>query len=249
MAFSVAVWERHQGDADRQVRGPCIDTGALRAPRTVPAASGLYPARIGTDPHLPMLRCRSEAMLLYYRSDVFEAAGLAVPASWEELVALAVYWNSRNVTSSTSTNTNSTNSSAPAPRHGLCLNDAPSCALPFYLSALVASATQRWGPATGWALALDEADPDAAVQLANSSAMHAAMPTLRALLAASPPGLACQEPLSLFASGQCLMTLAGGRQFKALQGAGVPVRGAVGIELLPGAGGVGWDGVGWGGVG
>ncbi|KXZ43981.1 hypothetical protein GPECTOR_76g803 [Gonium pectorale] len=175
------------------------------------------------------------------------ALNISVPATWGELVATATAWNAGSFGSGAPASAPAppallgydagANSSAPPmPLYGLCLNDASYCTTSPVLSAILASITQRYGPRTGWALALDAEDPDAATRLVNGTAMAAALELYRALAAQSPSKLACQATLPMFAQGQCLMTLNWGRQFKALAlQQNAPARGSVGIALTPGS--------------
>ncbi|GFR40647.1 hypothetical protein Agub_g1232 [Astrephomene gubernaculifera] len=206
----------------------------------------------------------SDVLLLYYRRDTLDAFNMSVPVTWAQLADLAAAWNARVRTvpptaaapaSSSSvtfpapasqltaappaappSNSTASGLAAPLPRYGLCLNDAAVCTSSTLLSAILASITQQWGPQTGWAVDLQQLNPDVAVrELVNGTAMYLALQTYSSLAAQSPSGLECQQTLSMFAQGDCLMTINWGRQFKALQAADVPVRGLVGITLTPGS--------------
>ncbi|GLI69572.1 hypothetical protein VaNZ11_014230, partial [Volvox africanus] len=196
----------------------------------------------------------SDALLLYYRRDTLAALGRDVPFSWDELLQLAEDWNTSAAAAAAkaaaAAPAATTTTVPPAPQHALCLSTALDCSTTVWvLSAVLASITQRWGPRTGWALALDESDPMRAVQLLNGSAMEQGLAKLRALVAAGPQGLSCGEPLVRFARGECLITLDLGRGFRVLQqlaagnassdaDIGIEssrVRGVVGVALPPGS--------------
>ncbi|KAG2494772.1 hypothetical protein HYH03_007016 [Edaphochlamys debaryana] len=193
-----------------------------------------WAALANADGHTWGVPLDSDSLLMFYRRDAFAANNLTVPASWDELADLASSWNASRAVSPPVTSTASP--SAPLPRYGLCLNDAPVCMAAVYLSAILASYTQLQGPTSGWAVDPVNADPLEGMQLVNGSAMSDALTMYGRLLSLSPRGLFCQQITAMFAAGQCLVTIAwSGRQFKTLQAASVPVRGLVGMAMLPGS--------------
>ncbi|EFJ41253.1 hypothetical protein VOLCADRAFT_119755 [Volvox carteri f. nagariensis] len=173
-----------------------------------------------------------DALLMYYRRDTLAALGRDVPTSWEGLLQLAADWNAS--TAAAAAVAGAAAEALPAPQYALC----------------------RWGPRTGWAVALDSSESyseAAAVQLLNGSAMELALANLKAMAAAGAQELACGQPLLRFAAGECVVTLDLGRSFRVLQqqqplqgngsseggggggSQGSLVRGVVGVAPPPGS--------------
>ncbi len=167
--------------------------------------------------------------LLAYRTDLFVPAGLQLPRTWDEVVALAAHFNGTDLNGDGE------------PDYGICMwqpRDCPSIGVT--LGSVLASIVQTRGIRAGlyW-------EPETMASVVHTAAWESAMAIVRNLSVYAPApggrraaGLSCQY-LDEFRRGRCALALATPEQFKrdSIPG-GVPesyVRGKIGTSMLPGS--------------
>ncbi|GLI62352.1 hypothetical protein VaNZ11_004969 [Volvox africanus] len=156
---------------------------------------------------------------LLYRRDIFAAKGIAVPHTWEDVLAVADYYGMGRL-------------GAGQPDLGFCFQSNVDCrqshtAVGFILASMV----QSKGPSEGsWF------DPDDLQQLFLSVAMREALRIFVRLQAHSVDNrTACQEVYSMMASGRCLMYWGPSFAFKRGSAPSGPLRGRQGVAQVPGS--------------
>ncbi|KAG2446063.1 hypothetical protein HXX76_000665 [Chlamydomonas incerta] len=168
--------------------------------------------------------------VMYYRRDVFEAAGLPPPRTWAEVQAAAARFNGTDL-----------DGDGLANDFGVCIWQAADCerfSLP--LTMLLASLVQARGRNSGLQM-----DPETGRMAHNTVAWETALQLLRNLSAFAPPPSAFQTSTSRdcliltgFGEGKCAMTFTMAGVFKAFSSVAntaSKVRGRMGMAPLPGS--------------
>ncbi|KAG2497707.1 hypothetical protein HYH03_004444 [Edaphochlamys debaryana] len=169
-------------------------------------------------------------LLLFLRADVFSAAGLLPPASWQELLQMAERLNG----TSTPAVAGAAGRSDQGPLFGFCL--PPPRLLGSLALAVLAPMVQTNGTREGMYL-----DPSSLRPAAATLAMSYALSYLRRLATLSPSSASSSTsapPYSeAFAQGRCAMTVGSAAQFRRNSHTDLPsaVRGQVLASLLPGS--------------
>ncbi|KAG2497706.1 hypothetical protein HYH03_004443 [Edaphochlamys debaryana] len=174
-------------------------------------------------------------LLLFLRADVFSAAGLPPPASWQELLQMAERLNG---TSMPALGAGAAGAPDQGPLFGFCL--PPPRLLGSLALAVLAPMVQTNGTGEGMYL-----DPSSLRPAAATLAMSYALSYLRRLAALSPPSTSSATSTSPpysedFAQGRCAMTVGSAAQFRRNSHTDHPagpsaVRGQVLASLLPGS--------------
>ncbi|GFR43827.1 hypothetical protein Agub_g4947, partial [Astrephomene gubernaculifera] len=161
---------------------------------------------------------------LFYHAPTFARDGLEVPVTWDQVLALAEAYNGKDINGDG------------VPDYGICLTP-PNCFVDGTILLWVfASYVQTHGSSQGSLL-----DPLTGAQLANSSAMAAALEVMRRMRKAGPLTGDCsvfEDPL--FLEGRCLLSLTSPITFKTAYAPDAPavyasMRGAMGIAAFPGS--------------
>ncbi|KAG1657236.1 hypothetical protein FOA52_000439 [Chlamydomonas sp. UWO 241] len=162
------------------------------------------------------------SILLYYRTDVFSAAGLAgAPTTWDDVLLAAKSLNGSDF-----------NRDGIAD-HALCVQ-LDECAdgawSPVIMaSVILASMTQAAGPKTGFLF-----DPQTMKSFVGSAAMEAALQLLQELLRYSSASSGCAMISPLFVGGSCAITISIDSLFKQVQRES-SFSSVVGVAKLPGS--------------
>ncbi|GFR43826.1 hypothetical protein Agub_g4946 [Astrephomene gubernaculifera] len=166
----------------------------------------------------------SAPTFLFYHAPTFARDGLEVPVTWDQVLALAEAYNGKDIDGDGQ------------PDFGICMTPA-NCHMDGALLLWVfASYVQTHGSSQGSLL-----DPLTGAQLADSSAMAAALEVMRRMRKAGPLTGNCsvfEDPL--FLEGRCLLSLTSPITFKAAYAPDAPavyasMRGAMGIAAFPGS--------------
>ncbi|KAG2488551.1 hypothetical protein HYH03_012870 [Edaphochlamys debaryana] len=189
----------------------------------------LYNARVMGVPVNGMMQ------LLYYRTDVFEAAGLQPPRTWEEAMAAAARLNGTDL-----------DGDGRANDWGVCMWQVPHCdSLAAPLVAVLASMVQARGRSSGIYF-----NPETMQGVFDTVAWEAALAIMANLSAyAAPPDAPPEgDPaahdcfyLPMFGQGRCAMALSLAGQFKRDSlppgpgGGQSRVRGRIGASPVPGS--------------
>jgi len=156
-------------------------------------------------------------LLLYTRDDILQANNLTAPATWRELVDVATRLHGAGNMS------------------GICISWCPSARWPGYLyKAMMAAYVQSRGPSRGFFF-----DPDDLQQtIMNNSAAAEVLSIMKALYSVSADRQLCESSSRAFLAGRCPMLIYGSSHFKFnshnSSAANLPIRGRVGVHLLPG---------------
>ncbi|GFR40153.1 hypothetical protein Agub_g709 [Astrephomene gubernaculifera] len=165
-------------------------------------------------------------MLFYYRRDFFEAQGLPVPATWEEVVDIAERYNGTRL-----------EGGGEGGAWGFCMSRQPGCYNGYTFQALQVPFLQAGGTSQGFHF-----DSDTMRPLLNSSGSLRAAELYRRLSRFTAPteNVSCL-PVSLsFVAGNCLMAVGTTLHFKYATfnnslNKVTRVRGRTGTALLPGS--------------
>ncbi|KAG1668621.1 hypothetical protein FOA52_001490 [Chlamydomonas sp. UWO 241] len=154
-------------------------------------------------------------LMLHYRTDVFAAANLSAPNTWEDMVLAAQILNSTDFDGDGIDD------------HSLCLQ-LVACAADgqILVAALLATMTQTGGPLTGFLW-----DPETMQELGGSSAMTHTMELIQELLPYSFDS--CSHPNPHFMEGRCAITIAPLSFFKGVFS--TPWKGVIGTAMVLGA--------------
>ncbi|KAG2497722.1 hypothetical protein HYH03_004458 [Edaphochlamys debaryana] len=218
-------------------RGALVDASGLAALEPALQRWGVHPTLAqmsitgGKTLGVPL---DGSQLLLFLRADVFSAAGLPPPASWQELLQVAERLNG----TSTPAAAGAAGASDQGPLFGFCL--PPPRLLGSLALAVLAPMVQTNGTREGMYL-----DPSSLRPAAATLAMSYALSYLRRLATLSPPSAgypaSAAPPYSeAFAQGRCAMTVGSAAQFRrnsqAVHPAGPSaVRAQVLASLLPGS--------------
>ncbi|KAG1660713.1 hypothetical protein FOA52_014333 [Chlamydomonas sp. UWO 241] len=158
-------------------------------------------------------------LLLMYRQDVFAAANLSTPNTWEDMVSAAQILNSTDFDGDGIMD------------YSMCLQ-LTQCFLTdgmIDVEAILATMTQTGGPRTGFLW-----DPETMQSLGGSAAMTRTMELIQALLPYSAIG--CGRPNPMFMQGRCALTIAPDVLFKAWQvSRSTAMKSAIGTAMVPGS--------------
>eukprot|EP00198_Chlamydomonas_reinhardtii_P001582 XP_001690918.1 predicted protein [Chlamydomonas reinhardtii] len=168
--------------------------------------------------------------VMYYRRDLFEAAGLPPPRTWAEVLAAAARFNGTDL-----------DGDGVANDYGVCIWQPADCerfAMP--LTTLLASLVQARGRNSGLQM-----DPETGKMAHNTVAWEVALQLLRNLSMFAPPPLPLMTSttrdcfiLTHFGEGRCAMAFTMAGVFKAyshVANTASKVRGRMGVTPLPGS--------------
>ncbi|KAG1668893.1 hypothetical protein FOA52_016062 [Chlamydomonas sp. UWO 241] len=137
-------------------------------------------------------------LFLYFRNDVFLAAGLDPPTTWENMIMAATMLNDSDFNHDGIKD------------YALCLQLDECIGGEVAVSMILASMTQTAGPQTGFLF-----DPQTMESFVGSAAMEATLELLQQMLRYSTSGCALVSPD--FLSGACAMTISIDSLFKVIQ--------------------------------
>ncbi|GIL58939.1 hypothetical protein Vafri_13943 [Volvox africanus] len=156
---------------------------------------------------------------LLYRRDIFEAKGIAVPQTWQNVLDVAHYYGRGKL-------------GAGQPDLGFCFESNVGCGYAHTaIGIILASMVQLKGPSQGsWF------DPDDLQPLFLSVAMREALWIFARLKAHSVDDQTpCQQVYGMMASGRCLMYWGPSFAFKRGSAPSGPLRGRQGVARVPGS--------------